>query len=87
MLKPLGKKVLIAENKRENTTASGIILEGSQGLGESKSGKVLAVGPEVTSVEVGEDVLLMWNKAQVVTIDGAQRVIILEEDIVAVLEN
>jgi hypothetical protein len=33
IFKPLGKKVLVAENKRENQTASGIILEGTQGLG------------------------------------------------------
>ena len=44
-VRPLGKKVLIAENKRETSTASGIILEGSQGLGESKTGTVLAIGP------------------------------------------
>jgi chaperonin GroES len=86
-VRPLGKKVLIAENKREDTTASGIILEGTQGLGESKTGTVLAIGPEVKAVEVGNKVLLMWNKGAVVTIDGAQRVMILEEDIVAVLEE
>ena len=86
-VRPLGKKVLIAENKREESTASGIILEGSQGLGESKTGTVLAIGPEVKAVEVGNKVLLMWNKGAVVTVDGAQRVMILEEDIVAVLEE
>ena len=86
-VRPLGKKVLVAENKRENSTASGIIIESSHGLGESKTGTVLATGPEVTSVSVGDKVLLEWNKAQVVTIDGAQRVMVLEENIVAVLEK
>lgn len=86
-VRPLGKKVLIAENKRETSTASGIILEGSQGLGESKTGTVLAIGPEATSVQVGDKVLLDWSKAKVVNVDGAQRVMLLEEDIVAVLEN
>lgn len=85
--KPLGKKVLVAENKRENQTASGIILEGGQGLGESKTGTVMAIGPEVTQVQVGDKILLEWNKAVVTTVDGAQRVIILEENIVAVLDN
>lgn len=83
---PLRDIVLVAEAKRETTTLTGIILD-SQGTGESKSGVVLAVGPKVTAVEVGDKVLLMWNKAQVVTIDGAQRVMIKEEDIVAVLED
>lgn len=87
IVKPLKKKVLVAENKRENTTESGIIVDGAQGLGESKSGTVLAIGPDVTEVAVGDTVYLMWNKGQVVTIDGAQRVMIDEENIVAVLEK
>ena len=87
VVRPLGKKVLVAENKRENQTASGIIIEGKDVQGESKTGTVLAIGPEVTAVQVGDKVLLEWNKAQVVTVDGAQRVMLLEENIVAVLEN
>jgi chaperonin GroES len=86
-VRPLGKKVLVAEIKRENTTSSGIIIEGRDAGGESRSGKVLAIGPEVNSVKVDDKVLLEWNKAAVVTIDGAQRVMILEEHIVAVLED
>lgn len=85
-LKPLKKNVLVAENKKQTQTESGIILD-SQGNGESKTGVVLAIGPEVELVEVGDKILLMWNKAQVITVDGAQRVMIKEEDIVAVLEE
>ena len=84
---PLKDIVLVAENRRENTTASGIVIESSQGLGESKSGTVLAIGPKVETVAVGDKVLLLWNTAQVVTIDGAQRVMVKEENIVAVLED
>lgn len=83
---PLKDMVLVAENKRETTTSSGIILDG-QGNGESKSGTVLAIGPKVESVVVGDKILLLWNTAQVVNIDGAQRVMIKEENIVAVLED
>jgi len=86
-VRPLGKKVLIAEIKRQSTTASGIIIEGRDVGGESRSGKVLAIGPDFESVKVDDKVLLEWNKAAVVTVDGAQRVMILEEHIVAVLEN
>jgi co-chaperonin GroES (HSP10) len=84
--KPLGKKVLVAENKRENQTASGIIIEGSDRHGESRTGTVLAIGPEVTALSVGDKILLDWSKSAVVTLDGNQRVVILEEHIVAVLE-
>lgn len=86
-VKPLKDVVLVAENKRESTTSSGIVIADAQGLGESKTGTVLAIGPKVESVSVGDKILLMWNKGQVVTVDGAQRVMIKEEDIVAVLED
>jgi chaperonin GroES len=86
MIRPLGKKVLVAENKRETQTASGIILD-DKGLGESKSGTVLAIGPEVTAVQVNDKILLDWSKATIVNVEGAQRVMLLEENIVAVLEN
>lgn len=84
---PLKDIVLVAENKRESTTSSGIVIADAQGLGESKTATVLAIGPKVESVVVGDKILLLWNKGQVVTIDGAQRVMIKEEDIVAVLED
>jgi|688.fasta_scaffold574059_2 co-chaperonin GroES (HSP10) len=84
---PLKKKVLVAENARETQTESGIILEGTQGYGDSKTGKVIAIGPDVTDVKVGDDIYMLWNKCTVVNVDGAQRVMIDEENIVAVLDK
>jgi co-chaperonin GroES (HSP10) len=84
---PIKKKVLVAENVRESTTASGIIVEGAQGLGESKTGTVLAVGPDVTEVKVGDVIYLEWSKAKICVVEGSQRVIIEEQDIVAVVED
>jgi len=81
---PLKDRVLVAENKRENTTESGIVLQGA-GFDQSKSGTVLAIGPDVTDVKVGDVIYLEWNKAAVVKIGDAQRVIIKQENIVAVL--
>jgi co-chaperonin GroES (HSP10) len=84
---PLKKKVLVAENKAEQTTESGIILDGTTSNRDSKQGTVLAIGPQVTMVKVGDVIMLEWNKAQVVKIGDAQRVIIDEENIVAVVEG
>jgi co-chaperonin GroES (HSP10) len=84
---PLKKKVLVAENKVEQVTESGIILEGTTSNRESKRGTVLAVGPDVTLVKVGDVILLEWAKAQVIKIDDAQRVIVDEDNIVAVFED
>lgn len=84
---PLKKKVLVAENKAEQTTDSGIILDGTTSNRDSKQGTVLAVGPLVTLVKVGDVIMLEWNKAQVVKIGDAQRVIVDEDNIVAVVEE
>jgi co-chaperonin GroES (HSP10) len=85
-VQPLKDRVLVAENKRENTTESGIVLQGA-GFDQSKSGTVLAIGPDVTDVKVGDVIYLEWNKASVVKIGDAQRVIIKQENIVAVLDQ
>jgi len=84
---PLKKKVLVAENKAEQTTESGIILDGTTSNRDSKQGTVLAIGPKVTLVKVGDVIMLEWSKAQVVKIGDAQRVIVDEDNIVAVLED
>lgn len=86
IVKPMKKKVLIAENKGEVKSAAGLILDDAKSVKESKTGTVLAIGPDVTVVAVGDVVYLEWNKAQVVKIGDAQRVIIDEEHIVAVVD-
>lgn len=86
-VQPLKKKVLVAENKAETKSESGIILEGATSVNESKRATVLAIGPDVTLVNVGDIVLLEWTKAHVVKVGDAQRAIIDEDNIVAVLEK
>jgi co-chaperonin GroES (HSP10) len=81
-IKMLRDKILVAENKAASSTSSGIIIEG--GVGESKTAKVLAVGPDVKNVREGHDIYLNWSKGQIVRIDGEQRVIVAEEDVAAI---
>lgn len=86
VFRPLKSQVLVAENKSETKSDSGIILEHANSIRESKTGTVLAIGPLVTVVKVGDKILLDWSKATVVKLNDAQRVVIKQEDIVAVLE-
>lgn len=86
-VKPMHKKVLIAQNKNVAKSESGIILDSADSVRESHTGTVLAIGPEVTEVKVGNEVLCDWPKAQIVIVDGSQRVMIDEENIVAVLDD
>ena len=84
---PLKTQVLVAENKKEDTTESGIIIEGTRGMGNTAKATVLAVGPDVTDVKVDDVVLLDWTKASPVKIGDVQRAMIKEEFIIAVFES
>ena len=84
-IRPLNDRILIAQNAKENTTQSGIIL-GDRGVGEITKATVLAIGPDVTEVKVGDVVLPEWAKASPVKVDGNERAMIKEEHIIAVCE-
>ena len=86
IVNPIKSKVLVAEIKMETKSEFGIILESAKSVANSNAGKVLAVGPDVKEVKVGDTVYLEWAKGDIVKVDGDQRVIIDEEFIAAVLE-
>jgi chaperonin GroES len=83
---PMNDRVLVAENKKENTTASGIVIEGARGVGDTAKATVLAIGKDVKEVKVGDVVILDWAKASPVKVGDAQRAMIKEEFIIAVVE-
>lgn len=82
---PLGTKILAAEVKKERTTESGIFVGDSSSLKETSAARVIAVGPDVKHIKVGDTVYLDWTKTKLVMIDGAQRVIVDQEDIHALV--
>jgi co-chaperonin GroES (HSP10) len=84
---PLKTQVLVAENKKEDTTESGIIIEGARGIGGTAKATVLAVGPDVTDVKVNDVILLDWAKASPVKVGDLQRAMIKEEFIIGVFES
>jgi chaperonin GroES len=83
---PMNDRVLVAENKKENKTESGIILEGARGVGDTAKATVLAIGPEVKDVKVGDVILIDWSKASPVKLGDVQRAMIKEEFIIGVFE-
>ena len=83
VFEPLGTKVYIAEVKVEKKTASGIILEGSNSIRETKFAEVLAVGYDVKKVRVGQRIVLDWSKCFPVKIGDVERAVIDEEHILA----
>jgi co-chaperonin GroES (HSP10) len=82
---PLNNKVAVVRLKNKLETDSGIVL--TRSTGEVDKAKVIAVGPEVTSVKLNDVLLIDWNKASVNTLDGVPIYMIPEEHIVAVYEE
>ena len=92
-LKPLFDKVVLEQKKQEQTTASGIVLPGSD-KEMPMQGKVVAVGPggmvdgnEVKmEVKVGQDVIYSKYSGSEVEIDKVKYVILKQSDILAIVE-
>lgn len=85
MIKPLKKNVLIVRLKKTTTTQAGIILQ-SDHDGNVDEAKVVATGPEVTEVRIGDRIFIDWNKAAPVSIDNVPHYVISEDSIVWVFE-
>jgi len=83
---PLHDRIYIAEVKKKEESASGIILTSDRG-GDTTPAIVLAVGPKVRDVKVGDRLLIDWSKCSAVTVDGVQRAMIREEDVIGVFED
>jgi co-chaperonin GroES (HSP10) len=58
---PLRDNIIVKRAAAEKQTASGIILKSSEG---PDKGIVQALGPKVDGVEIGDEVLLNWNKGR-----------------------
>lgn len=74
MIRPLGNKVLVERIQAEKTSSGGIILKRTDGPDRAK---ILAIGPEVTEVSVGEIALINWNSAS--KADGDTYVVPVDE--------
>ena len=83
---PLKNKIYIAEAKKKEASVSGIILTSDRG-GDTTPAIALAVGPDVKEVKVNDRLLVDWSKSSAVTVDGIQRAVIKEEDVIAVFED
>jgi co-chaperonin GroES (HSP10) len=81
-IKPLKDNVIIERIKKDEMTSGGIVLPGGD-RDEADRASVTAIGPDVTSVQVGDEVLVNWNKAAGFG-DNLYRV--TEEEIIGIFE-
>jgi len=85
-LRPLAAKLIVQLIEKDTVSSGGIILTRADAT-EATRGKVLAVGPDVLDILVGDVILPNWNKAKKVSNDGQDVYIVLDEDVVAIFED
>ncbi len=90
MLKPLYDHVVLAPEKEDNKTKSGIILT-SKDDERPQTAKIIAVGPgkdgNALSVKVGDRVVFKSYATTEVTFDEKKYLILKESDILAIVEG
>jgi co-chaperonin GroES (HSP10) len=85
MLKPIKSNVIIELIQKEKVTASGIILK-SADPAEVNRASVLAIGPDVIDLAVGQEVLPNWNAAKKSKYGDQEFYVIDQEEIVGVFD-
>ena len=82
-MKPTKHYVLVVESVKETRTESGLILTGNAEKG-SQAGEVLAIGPEVKDIAIGDKVALGWDKGLRILHEGKKAVLIADEFILGI---
>ena len=84
-MKALNDYVIVIQEEvsKDNKTAGGIIMTTEVNTGH-KPGRVIAVGPNVESIEPGQVCYFNWQTSQPFTDDGQMMAAVKEEQIFAV---
>ncbi|HAV20147.1 MAG TPA: molecular chaperone GroES [Firmicutes bacterium] len=85
MIKPLETYVVLELEKEERTTSSGIILT-SESKEKSAIGRVVAIGPKVTGIKVGERVVYETYSGTKVKLGEVERLLVKEEHVLGIIE-
>ena len=85
MLKPLANNLLIEPILKES--ASGIIIPETAQKGRPETGKVVAAGPTVKSVKVGDKVLIKGYMVDELVIDDKKYLVGQEDAVIAIIND
>lgn len=94
-LRPLNDRLILKAASKEEKTASGLILPGTNEKERPEQGEVIAIGPgrlkddgtRVTmSVKIGDKVVFKKYAPDEVKLDGQEYLVLSESDIMAVIE-
>lgn len=85
-LKPLRDRVIVDMEQKEETTESGLVVP-EAAKDDPNEGRVQAVGSDVTTVQVGDIVIVPKYLVSVIEIDDTRYTILDEDEILAVKED
>lgn len=83
IMKPLKDFLLVVEVEEESVSAGGIIMSGAA-PDSAKPAKVVAVGPDVEGIEVGDKVATSWENVVKVKHEGQKAGLLPSKSIMAV---
>jgi co-chaperonin GroES (HSP10) len=86
ILKPIKSNVILELIEKEKVTEGGIILQKADPT-EANRGLVVEVGPEVTDVQIGQEVLPNWNAAKKMKFNDQNLYVVDEQEIVLIFEE
>ncbi len=84
--KPLKERVFVSYSEEQDRTSGGLYIPDAA-KEKPQRGKVEAVGGEVKSVKVGDEILFDKYSGSKISFDGADYLIVKEEEILGVIEK
>jgi chaperonin GroES len=84
--KPLKERVFVSYSEEQDRTSGGLYIPDAA-KEKPQKGRVEAIGAEVKAVKVGDEVLFDKYSGSKITFDGADYLIIKEDDILGVIEK
>lgn len=86
-IRPIGKRVLVIEEKIEEKRASGLIIPGSSEEKKVRYGKVTAVGGSVKEIAVGDRIIFDGRSGRIIEDAGSKYILLEVEEVLAVAEG
>ncbi len=84
-ISPLGDYIVAAQEAAQTKTASGLFLP-SSGSEKPKIANVVAIGPSVKDIKIGDKIIFGGYSNTDIKIDGAEYMLIKQENIYATLQ-
>jgi len=85
MLRPLANNLLIEGIEKQSV--AGIIIPDTARKGRPETGKVVAVGPKVLNVKVGDKVLIKGYMIDELTIDDKKYLVGQEDAVIGIIND